>query len=52
MRGWLRARCGAMALAEQLAGLGLDTDFPGLKADVNVRGGGVGVLGRDTPGGG
>ncbi|PKV87888.1 hypothetical protein BX283_5491 [Streptomyces sp. TLI_146] len=49
VRGWLRARRGAMALAEQLAGLGLDTDFPGLKADVNVRGEGLVCLGAIRP---
>ncbi|MFI1173278.1 hypothetical protein [Streptomyces melanogenes] len=36
-------------MAEQLAGLGLDTDFPGLKADVNVRGEGLVSLGAIRP---
>ncbi|WP_371657077.1 MULTISPECIES: hypothetical protein [unclassified Streptomyces] len=49
VRGWLRARRGAVALAEQLTGLGLDTDFPGLKADVNVRGEGLVCLGAIRP---
>lgn len=36
VRGWAEARRGAESLAEQLAAFGLETDFPGLAADVNV----------------
>ena len=38
VRGWNRARQSASALADQLVLLGLDADFPGLVADVNVFG--------------
>ncbi|MEV0446264.1 hypothetical protein AB0I84_48145 [Streptomyces spectabilis] len=35
VRGWNRARQGAGTLADQLVLLGLDSDFPGLVADVD-----------------
>lgn len=43
VRGWARARRSAGTLADQLVLLGLDSDFPGLMADVNVSGGRVGA---------
>ncbi|MFF4896718.1 hypothetical protein [Streptomyces sp. NPDC001068] len=49
VRGWVRARRGAGALATQLSGLGLETDFPGLAADVNVAGDGLVRLGTIQP---
>ncbi|WP_224304889.1 hypothetical protein [Streptomyces olivaceus] len=49
VRGWNRARRGASALADQLVLLGLDSDFPGLMADVNVRGDGLVQLGTIRP---
>ncbi|MEU4053444.1 hypothetical protein AB0F09_30170 [Streptomyces olivaceus] len=49
VRGWNRARQGAGALADQLVLLGLDSDFPGLVADVNVLGGGLVQLGTIRP---
>ncbi|MCM1974448.1 MULTISPECIES: hypothetical protein [unclassified Streptomyces] len=49
VRGWMRARRAAGALAEQLTQLGLDSDFPGLTADVNVRGDGLVRLGTIRP---
>ncbi|MFD5635221.1 hypothetical protein ACFWJM_13920 [Streptomyces sp. NPDC127077] len=36
VRGWAQARRSADALATQLTALGLEPDFPGLTADVNV----------------
>ncbi|MFE7169699.1 hypothetical protein [Streptomyces sp. NPDC057616] len=45
VRGWNRARQSAGALADQLVLLGLDSDFPGLAADVNVFGDGLVQLG-------
>jgi hypothetical protein len=45
----VRARRGADALARQLAALGLQTDFPGLRADVNVFGDGLVCLGAVRP---
>ena len=45
VRGWVRARRGADTLARQLAALGLESDFPGLSADVNVFGDGLVSLG-------
>ncbi|MFB6788575.1 hypothetical protein ACFCWT_18120 [Streptomyces olivaceus] len=49
VRGWNRARQGAGALADQLVLLGLDSDFPGLMANVNVLGGGLVQLGTIRP---
>ncbi|MFE1463954.1 hypothetical protein [Streptomyces nigra] len=49
VRGWMHARRAAVALAEQLRALGLDSDFPGLTADVNVRGDGLVRLGAIRP---
>ncbi|GGU45551.1 hypothetical protein [Streptomyces daghestanicus] len=49
VRGWAEARHGAESLAEQLTVLGLDTDFPGLAADVNVWGDGLVRLGAVRP---
>ncbi|MFC8431129.1 hypothetical protein [Streptomyces sp. NPDC057253] len=50
VRGWNRARRSASALADQLVLLGLDSDFPGLIADVNVFGDGLVQLGAVRPG--
>ncbi|MFD4956196.1 hypothetical protein [Streptomyces sp. NPDC058451] len=44
-RGWNRARRSAGTLADQLVLLGLDPDFPGLVADVNIFGDGLVQLG-------
>ncbi|MEW2449569.1 hypothetical protein AB0896_18710 [Streptomyces parvulus] len=49
VRGWNRARRSAGTLADQLVLLGLDCDFPGLVADVNVSGDGVVQLGAVRP---
>ena len=49
VRGWATARRSADALAAQLAVLGLETDFPGLAADVNVSGDGLVRLGIVRP---
>ncbi|MFI1092892.1 hypothetical protein [Streptomyces sp. NPDC020917] len=49
VRGWARGREGAEALAEELREVGLDADFPGLKADVNIVGDGVVCLGAIRP---
>lgn len=49
VRGWNCARQGAGALADQLVLLGLDSDFPGLAADVNVFGDGLVQLGTVRP---
>lgn len=49
VRGWVQARRGAGALATQLSALGLETDFPGLAADVNVAGDGLVHLGAIRP---
>jgi hypothetical protein len=49
VRGWAHAKRGATALAEVLRALGLDSDFPGLKADVNVNGDGIVCLGSVRP---
>ncbi|MEU4886354.1 MULTISPECIES: hypothetical protein [Streptomyces] len=49
VRGWAAASRGADALAEQLRALSLETDFPGLRADVNVTGDGVVQLGMVRP---
>ncbi|MEV8294128.1 hypothetical protein [Streptomyces rochei] len=49
VRGWNRARRSAGTLANQLVLLGLDSDFPGLMADVNVFGDGLVQLGTVRP---
>ncbi|MFC8248594.1 MULTISPECIES: hypothetical protein [Streptomyces] len=49
VRGWNRARRSAGALADQLVLLGLDPDFPGLAADVNVFGDGLVQIGTVRP---
>ncbi|MGV9313418.1 hypothetical protein ACWDR0_14660 [Streptomyces sp. NPDC003691] len=49
VRGWSRAHRGTAALADRLRALGLDSDFPGLKADVNVDGDGLVCLGQIRP---
>ncbi|CAM5526665.1 hypothetical protein [Streptomyces griseorubiginosus] len=49
VRGWNRARQSAGALADQLVLLALDSDFPGLVADVNVFGDGLVQLGAVRP---
>lgn len=49
VRGWMEGRRGADALAEALRALGLETDLPGLRADVNVRGDGIVCLGEVRP---
>ena len=49
VRGWMQARQSAGALAEQLTTLGLESDFPGLAADVNVFGDGLVCLGTICP---
>ncbi|MFJ8789484.1 hypothetical protein [Streptomyces sp. NPDC102462] len=49
VRGWAQARRSAGILAEQLTVLGLEADFPGLAADVNVSGDGLVRLGTIRP---
>ncbi|MFF0445057.1 hypothetical protein ACFYT4_01330 [Streptomyces sp. NPDC004609] len=49
VRGWSHAHSSAGALADRLKALGLDADFPGLKADVNVDGDGLVCLGAVRP---
>jgi len=49
VRGWATARRAAEILAGELLALGLDSDFPGLKADVNVDGEGLVCLGAIRP---
>ncbi|WP_328493956.1 hypothetical protein OHS59_15335 [Streptomyces sp. NBC_00414] len=49
VRGWAQARRSAGVLAEQLTALGLEPDFPGLTADVNVSGEGLVRLGNVRP---
>ncbi|GAA2400372.1 hypothetical protein GCM10010420_28800 [Streptomyces glaucosporus] len=49
VRGWAEGKRSADALATVLRGLGLDSDFPGLKADVNEEGDGVVCLGTIRP---
>lgn len=49
VRGWSQARRGADELAAQLTVLGLEPDFPGLTADVNVSGDGLVRLGVIRP---
>ncbi|MGW0104411.1 hypothetical protein ACWD0B_03900 [Streptomyces cellulosae] len=49
VRGWNRARRSAGTLADQLVLLGLDSDFAGLMADVNVFGDGLVQLGTVRP---
>ncbi len=45
VRGWAQTRRSAGALAAQLTTSGLEPDFPGLTADVNVSGDGLVRLG-------
>ncbi|MGI5348828.1 hypothetical protein ACQEU8_11615 [Streptomyces sp. CA-250714] len=49
VRGWAKGKRGADGLAEMLRAVGLEADFPGLKADVNVFGDGVVTLGAVRP---
>ncbi|MFJ3776560.1 hypothetical protein ACIPX0_33175 [Streptomyces sp. NPDC090075] len=49
VRGWGQARRSARTLAAQLSALGLESDFPGLAADVNVSGDGLVRLGTIRP---
>ncbi|MFF3413426.1 hypothetical protein ACFYW9_01845 [Streptomyces sp. NPDC002698] len=49
VRGWAQARRSADALATQLTAVGLESDFPGLTADVNVSGDGLVSLGIVRP---
>ncbi|MFE3016696.1 hypothetical protein [Streptomyces sp. NPDC059256] len=49
VRGWSKGHRGATALATALKTLGLETDFPGLRADVNVDGDGLVCLGSVSP---
>ncbi|GGN77517.1 hypothetical protein GCM10011579_059830 [Streptomyces albiflavescens] len=49
VRGWAQARRSAGTLAVQLIDLGLEPDFPGLTADVNVAGDGLVRLGTIRP---
>ncbi|MET7776887.1 hypothetical protein ABZU94_11955 [Streptomyces mirabilis] len=49
VRGWAQARRSADALAAQLTAVGLESDFPGLTADVNVSGDGLVRLGIVRP---
>ncbi|MFC8131578.1 hypothetical protein [Streptomyces sp. NPDC057302] len=49
VRGWTQARHSAGLLASQLTDLGLESDFPGLAADVNVFGDGLVRLGTIRP---
>lgn len=49
VRGWAQARGAAESLAEQLRLAGLETDVPGLKADVSVFGDGLVCLGTLRP---
>ncbi|MFI6250229.1 hypothetical protein [Streptomyces sp. NPDC051016] len=49
VRGWVQARRSAGVLAAQLTALGLEPDFPGLAADVNVSGDGLVRLGTIRP---
>ncbi|GHE54717.1 hypothetical protein GCM10018785_25170 [Streptomyces longispororuber] len=49
VRGWNLARRGAGTLADQLVLLGLDSDFPGLVANVNIFGDGLVELGTVRP---
>ena len=49
VRGWAEGKRAADGVAEMLRALGLEADFPGLKADVNVFGDGVVTLGAVRP---
>ncbi|WP_406374497.1 hypothetical protein OG788_30210 [Streptomyces sp. NBC_00647] len=49
VRGWAQARRSADTLASELTSLGLESDFPGLTADVNVSGDGLVHLGIVRP---
>ncbi|MGW6022725.1 hypothetical protein [Streptomyces sp. NPDC055099] len=49
VRGWTQARRSADLLATQLTDLGLESDFPGFTADVNVFGDGLVRFGTIRP---
>jgi hypothetical protein len=49
VRGWGTAKRAAEALAEELTAFGLDSDFPGLKPDVNIAGDGLVCVGAIRP---
>ncbi|WRZ88664.1 hypothetical protein OHB54_06060 [Streptomyces sp. NBC_01007] len=49
VRGWAQARRSADALASQLIAVGMESDFQGLAADVNVSGDGLVRLGIVRP---
>ncbi|WP_406365575.1 hypothetical protein [Streptomyces sp. NBC_00645] len=49
VRGWAQARRSADTLASELTALGMESDFPGLTADVNVSGDGLVRLGIVRP---
>jgi hypothetical protein len=49
VRGWTQGRQSAGTLASLLTDLGLESDFPGLAADVNVLGDGLVRLGTIHP---
>jgi hypothetical protein len=49
VRGWARAKQAAEALAAELLAFGLDSNFPGLKPDVNVAGDGLVCVGAIRP---
>ncbi|MBQ1092062.1 hypothetical protein [Streptomyces sp. B93] len=49
VRGWTQARRSTGGLAAELTALGLESDFPDLKADVNVSGDGLVDLGTVRP---
>ncbi|MER5386728.1 hypothetical protein ABT040_41920 [Streptomyces sp. NPDC002688] len=49
VRGWAQARRSADTLASELTALGLESDFPGLTADVNVSGDSLVRLGIIRP---
>ncbi|MFF3451530.1 hypothetical protein ACFYXJ_30805 [Streptomyces sp. NPDC002667] len=49
VRGWAQARRSADTLAFELTALDLESDFPGLTADVNISGDGLVRLGIIRP---
>ncbi|MFF7156285.1 hypothetical protein [Streptomyces sp. NPDC008139] len=49
VRGWAAAKRGADELARELSFLGLASDFPGLRPDVNVSGDGLVCIGVVRP---
>jgi hypothetical protein len=49
VRGWAAAKRSTDALARELLTLGLDSDFPALKPDVNVMGEGLVNVGALRP---